>query len=189
MTATLPPKARGVQPVEPHEVVEAVAAALAADAGFAAYLGGGDADLGRERLHVHRLPLRGEDGREAAGAAMFCLVKERAALDGVRRRPSVTGRRAVEVHVRVEADPDAVPQADGRVSYAHVLAYGVLEGLALDVTRGSGRFASVEPVRQTGEPGAPAQDSRPESDGRLYASALYTAHVAPLAAAGRPPAP
>lgn len=180
---TLPPKARGVQPVEPHEVVEAVHAALSADDALCRYLGGGDASVGRSRLHAHRLPLYDASGAESASAPMLCLVRQRQALDGAQKRRTVTGARPVEVHVRTEADPDAVSSADARVSYAQVLAYDVLEDLPLDVTRGSGRFASVEPIHRTGEPDAPALDPRKGADGRLYASSVFTAHVHPAALA------
>lgn len=168
---------QGVQPVETHEVVEAVAAVLAGYAPFLAHLGAGDGATGAKRLHAVALPLRDADGEEAAAAPAWCLVREQAEVGpgGPPERPS--GLVSVRIQVQVNLDPAAAPDPHEVLATAHTLALRALQGRLLDVTVGGGRFASTAPVTRTDRPSPPRLDK----DRRSYSSAYYQAAVRPLA--------
>ena len=164
---------RGVQPVESHEVVEAVQRALAASDAFRDHLRPAGA------LYAHRLPLRAPDGTEAEAGALWAVLREMGQVGGRSAPESVSGLATVRLQLQVSVDPDATDEPDGVLGYAHVLAWRALQGLLMDVADGSGRFQSTAQVTRTERP-SPA---RLDDAGRLYSSAYFAASVRPVAPA------
>ena len=170
---------QGVQPVEPHEVVEALADRLRGSDRLSAIVGLGDATAAPGRVHAHNLPLRADGGdSEAASAPVWVLVAEFGdgrPGGGAENPPGLTG---LTVQVQVNLDPRHPDVRDpyATVGQAHVRAWEALQGALLDVARGRGRFVSTAQVSRTKRP-SPARYDR---DGRLYSSAYYVASVRPV---------
>ena len=170
---------RGVQPVESHEVVEALAEQLRGDEPFVHHIGGGSATVGATRLHAHLVPLRATDGAEADAAPVWALLREMGTVGARSTTERPSGLVTVSLQLQISLDPDQLPghvRPFDVLSYGHVLAWRALQGGLLDVTDGSGRFQSTAQVTRTERP-SPA---RLDDAGRLYSSAYFSASVRPL---------
>ena len=178
---------QGVQPVEAHEVVEAVAALLAADDALCAHLGAGDVATGRARIHAHEVSLRDASGAEASGAPLWLLVREMGQIGarGSEDRPSGL------VTVRLQVQVNAAPPSEGgpaspvsAIGYAHTLAWAALQGAQVDVTRGAGRAVSTGQITRTDLPSPTRRDTGADGSGgsgRFYSSAYWSAPMRPAA--------
>ena len=171
---------QGVQPVETHEVVDALHARLSADEQLVDHMGNGDAAAGARRLHAHLVPLRDSEGAESDGSPVWALLREMGTVgaSGAADRPS--GLVTVRVQLQVSVDPDQMPGARvvDVLSFAHVLAWRALQGGLVDVTDGGGRFATTGQITRDRLPSPTRLDPQ---TGRLYSSATFAAPVRPLA--------
>ena len=160
-------KRLGLTPVATHEVVEALASVLRGGEDdptpFAEFLDDVDG-----ALHIHRLPLRKRDGREAAAAPLWALLWETAAARP--EREGDAGLVTVRVQLQLNVDPDDHPAPERELGHAHALAYDVLQGADLGtVTAGSDSWAADTLVERSGRP-TPA---RPDREGRLFSVAYF----------------
>ena len=163
----------GLTPVATHEVVEALASLLLADAdgeptAFRTFVEGGGG-----RLHVHDVDLRtGDDGRESDAEPFYALLWERA--PGREEPEGDAGLVTVTVQLRVVADPDGRPHPHRELGHAHALAYEELQEADLGTrTVGSDSWRADTLVTRTGRP-SPARRDR---QGRLFSAAYYAVAV------------